>query len=88
MEHPGHQRSGESSRPRHTQPTTATINPSQPCSSVDRGLGAELVETCIAMFLPEMPEHGRAAGLIGPAVSVPAGAPAQVRLLGAMGRRP
>jgi len=54
----------------------------------DTALDAELVETCIAMFLPEMPERGRAGGLIGPAVSVPAGASAQARLLGAMGRRP
>jgi uncharacterized protein (TIGR03086 family) len=44
--------------------------------------------TCVAMFLPEMPERGRAAGLIGPAVAVPADASPQDRLLGAMGRRP
>lgn len=51
-------------------------------------LDPELVETCIAMFLPDMPEHGRAAGLIAPAVPVAADASAQDRLLGAMGRRP
>jgi uncharacterized protein (TIGR03086 family) len=51
-------------------------------------LDPELVEACIALFLPEMPDRGRAAGLIGPAVVVPADAPAQDRLLGAMGRQP
>lgn len=51
-------------------------------------LDPDLVEACVAMFLPDMPEHGRAAGLVGPAVAVPADARAQDRLLGAMGRRP
>jgi uncharacterized protein (TIGR03086 family) len=54
----------------------------------DSTLDADLVQACIAMFLPDTPEQGRAAGLIGPAIPVPAGAPAQDRLLGAMGRRP
>lgn len=54
----------------------------------DRTLDPALVEACVAMFLPDMPERGRAAGLVGPAVTVPPGAPAQDRLLGAMGRRP
>ena len=43
---------------------------------------------CIAMFLPDMPERGRAAGIVGPAVPVPDDATAQDRLLAAMGRRP
>ena len=47
----------------------------------------ELVEACSAMFLPDMPERGRASGLVGPAVVVPADASAQDRLLAAMGRR-
>lgn len=51
-------------------------------------LDSELVEACIAMFLPDMPEQGRSAGLVGPAVPVAADAPAQHRLLGAMGRQP
>jgi uncharacterized protein (TIGR03086 family) len=51
-------------------------------------LDAELVEVCVAMFLPAMPEIGRSAGLVGPEVPVPANAPVQDRLLGAMGRRP
>jgi uncharacterized protein (TIGR03086 family) len=51
-------------------------------------LDAALVDACIAMFLPEMPQRGRAAGLVGPAVSVPADAGPQERLLGAMGRKP
>jgi hypothetical protein len=38
--------------------------------------------------MPQMPEIGRQAETIGPAVAVPADAPAQDRLLGAMGRRP
>lgn len=54
----------------------------------DRALDGELVGACVAMFLPEMPERGRAAGLVGPQVPVPADASAQDRLLGAMGRRP
>jgi len=40
------------------------------------------------MFLPDMPERGRANGLVGPAIEVPADATAQDRLLTAMGRRP
>jgi uncharacterized protein (TIGR03086 family) len=54
----------------------------------DRGLDPALVETCTAMFLPDMPERGRAAGLVGPAFPVAADAPAQDRLLAAMGRTP
>jgi uncharacterized protein (TIGR03086 family) len=54
----------------------------------DGGLDDELVEACVAMFLPGMPERGRAAGSVGPAVAVPPGASAQERLLGAMGQRP
>src|SRR5204863_6936733 len=52
----------------------------------DRKLDPELVETCVSMFLPHMPDIGRTAGLVGPEVAVPPGAPAQDRLLGAMGR--
>ena len=40
-------------------------------------LDPELVEVCIAMFLPEMPERGRDSGLVGAAVAVPADAPAR-----------
>jgi uncharacterized protein (TIGR03086 family) len=54
----------------------------------DRRLDPELAETCIAMFVPQMPDVGRAAGFVGPEVAVPADASAQDRLLGAMGRRP
>lgn len=54
----------------------------------DPTLDPGLVEACLAMFFPDMPEHGRAAGLIGPAVVVPAGAAAQDRLLAGMGRQP
>jgi uncharacterized protein (TIGR03086 family) len=54
----------------------------------DAALDPELVEACLAMFFPAMPEHGRAAGLVGPAVDVQADAPAQDRLLAGMGRRP
>lgn len=54
----------------------------------DASLDPELVDACTAMFLPDMPERGRASGLVGPAVDVPAGASAQDRLLAAMGRRP
>jgi uncharacterized protein (TIGR03086 family) len=51
-------------------------------------LDPELVDACVAMFLPDMPERGRAGGLVGPEVAVGADASAQDRLLGAMGRRP
>ncbi len=54
----------------------------------DASLDTELVDACIAMFLPDMPERGRAGGVVGPAVDVPSGASAQDRLLAAMGRRP
>jgi uncharacterized protein (TIGR03086 family) len=54
----------------------------------DRRLDPQLVDAVVAMFLPQMPEIGRQAGLVGPEVPVPAGASAQDRLLGAMGRNP
>ena len=54
----------------------------------DRALDAEHVETVVAMFLPAMPEVGRAAGFVGPAVAVADDASAMDRLLGAMGRDP
>ena len=54
----------------------------------DRKLDPELVESCVAMFLPQMPDIGRSAGLVGPEVVVPPDASAQDRLLGAMGRNP
>jgi uncharacterized protein (TIGR03086 family) len=54
----------------------------------DRQLDAALVETIVAMFLPQMPEVGRSAGIVGPEIPVPANAPAQDQLLGAMGRHP
>jgi uncharacterized protein (TIGR03086 family) len=54
----------------------------------DATLDAELVAVCSAMFLPDMPEMGRAGGLVGPAVPVPPDATPQAKLLGAMGRQP
>ncbi len=48
----------------------------------------ELAEAISALFLPHMPELGRAAGLVGPEVAVTADASVQDRLLGAMGRNP
>lgn len=54
----------------------------------DEKLDPDLVEACSAMFLPEMPERGRAAGIVGRAVDVGEGASPQDRLLAAMGRRP
>lgn len=53
-----------------------------------RDLDSELVDACTAMFLPDMPDRGRAAGIVGPAVTVPDDAGAQDRLLAAMGRTP
>jgi len=54
----------------------------------DQRLDPELVQACVAMFLPDMPERGRWAGIVGPAVPVAPDASPQDRLLGAMGRRP
>jgi uncharacterized protein (TIGR03086 family) len=54
----------------------------------DATLDPELVDACTAIFLPDMPERGRASGLVGPAVVVPEDASPQDRLLAAMGRRP
>lgn len=54
----------------------------------DGTLDPELDEACTGMFLPQMPERGRSAGLIGPAVVVSPDASDQDRLLGAMGRQP
>jgi uncharacterized protein (TIGR03086 family) len=54
----------------------------------DRHLDVDVVDAVVTMFLPGMPEIGRQAGLVGPAVPVPVGASAQDRLLGAMGRNP
>jgi uncharacterized protein (TIGR03086 family) len=55
---------------------------------VDRTLDAEVTDAVVLMFLPHMPEVGRQAGFVGPAVEVAAGASPQERLLGAMGRDP
>ena len=54
----------------------------------DEKLDPALVDACAAMFLPDMPERGREAGIIGPAVKVGDDASPQDRLLAAMGRRP
>jgi uncharacterized protein (TIGR03086 family) len=54
----------------------------------DRQLDPELVDAVVAMFLPQMPEIGRTAGIVGPEVPMPDDASTQDRLLGAMGRRP
>lgn len=54
----------------------------------DDALDPRLVAACIEMFLPAMPDMGRAAGLVGPAVEVGPDASPQARLLAAMGRRP
>ncbi len=54
----------------------------------DERLDPVLVQACTAMFVPEMPQRGREAGIIGPEVALSADAPAQDRLLAVMGRRP
>src|SRR5262249_40619003 len=38
----------------------------------DRKLDGDLVDAVVGLFLPQMPEVGRQAGLVGPPVSVPA----------------
>src|SRR5437016_3998539 len=40
-------------------------------------LDPELVDVIVTMFLPQMPEIGRQAGIVGPEVAVPADASAQ-----------
>jgi uncharacterized protein (TIGR03086 family) len=54
----------------------------------DKELDPEAVDAIVEMFLPQMPEIGRSAGIVGPEVRVPEAASAQDRLLGAMGRQP
>jgi len=54
----------------------------------DEKLDSVLVNACSAMFLPDMPERGRAAGIVGPAVEVGDDGSPQDLLLAAMGRRP
>jgi uncharacterized protein (TIGR03086 family) len=56
--------------------------------SAERHLDGEVVEAVAEMFLPQMPEIGRQAGLVGPAIPVHPGASLQDQLLGAMGRNP
>lgn len=54
----------------------------------DRTLDPEVTAAVVGLFLPDMPEVGRQAGFVGPAVPVEEGAAAQDVLLGAMGRDP
>lgn len=54
----------------------------------DRALDPAVTAAVVGMFLPQMPEVGRQAGFVGPAVPVGEGAAAQDVLLGAMGRDP
>ena len=51
-------------------------------------LEPELVDACVAVFLPDMPASGRAAGIVGPATALPDDATTQHRLVAAMGRTP
>jgi uncharacterized protein (TIGR03086 family) len=55
---------------------------------IDRTLDPDVCAAVVDMFLPDMPEVGRQAGFVGPAVAVADGARAQDVLLGAMGRDP
>jgi uncharacterized protein (TIGR03086 family) len=57
----------------------------------DATLDPDLVAACatmLATFLAGMPEIGRTNGLVGPAVTVPADAAPQHKLLAMMGRQP
>ncbi|MEN9646429.1 MAG: hypothetical protein RL238_3098 [Actinomycetota bacterium] len=54
----------------------------------DRRLDADVTAEVVSMFLPQMPDVGRQAGFVGPAVDVGQGASPQDVLLGAMGRDP
>ena len=54
----------------------------------DRTIDSDVTAAVVSMFLPQMPEVGRQAGFVGPAVDVGEGAAPQDVLLGAMGRDP
>lgn len=54
----------------------------------DQTLDADVAAAVVSMFLPQMPEVGRQAGFVGPAVDVGEAASPQDVLLGAMGRDP
>lgn len=54
----------------------------------ERMLDPELVEAVVATFLPHVPDVGRSAGIVGPAIALPDDASPQDRLLAAMGRQP
>lgn len=54
----------------------------------DAALAPDLVAACTDMFLPGMPDQGRQAGIIGPAIDVAPDASPQDQLLAAMGRQP
>lgn len=54
----------------------------------DRSIDAEVADAVVEMFLPQMPDVGRQAGFVGPAVEIEEGASAMDVLLGAMGRDP
>ena len=60
----------------------------QTALGTDATMDIDLAEAIVALFLPHMPEVGRQAGFVGPAIEVADDAPAAARLLGAMGRRP
>jgi uncharacterized protein (TIGR03086 family) len=55
---------------------------------IETRLDPDVVGLCLTMFVPQMPAVGRAAGFVGPEVTVPADAPPRDVLLGAMGRSP
>ena len=54
----------------------------------DRSLDPAVTAAVVEMFLPQMPDMGRQAGFVGPAVAVDAEASVQDVLLAAMGRDP
>lgn len=54
----------------------------------DAAMDPDLVAACTAMFLPEMPDRGRQAGIIGPAIDVAPDDSPQDQLLAAMARQP
>ena len=51
-------------------------------------LDSQVIDACLAMFVPQMPAIGRATGFVGPEVPVPHDASPREVLLGAMGRSP
>jgi hypothetical protein len=86
----GHDRGKFEGRALDLRPTVATTSDRLAgCGQqIANFLDPELVAACSAMVLPDMPERGRVAGIVGAAVVVGDDATPQEQLLAATGRTP